>query len=348
MPNPGATLDEYLHVWAQGTDKRAAVGNAVAALAAACADIAAVVRLGGLATNLGQTTRSGGADSEQKAIDLIANGIVVEAMKQAPVAALASEELTEALSFDADAPLLVATDPLDGSSNIDANVSVGTIFSILPARRALSPTAAFLQPGHNQLAAGFAVYGPQTTLALTLGAGTRVFTFDTGRKQFILTSASVLVPPTSNEYAINSSNARHWDETVRLYIHDCENGADGPRGHDFNMRWTGSPVSDLYRILTRGGIYLYPGDKRKGFQDGRLRLIYEANPIAFIFEDAGGRATTGTRRVLDVHPETLHQKTPLIAGSRLEVDHFLRIASGIDSKGERSPLFARRGLLRAW
>ena len=156
------------------------------------------------------------------------------------------------------------------------------------------------------------------------------------------------MPPATDEYAINSSNARHWDEPIRIYVHDCENGADGPRGQNFNMRWTGSPVADIYRILTRGGIYLYPGDGRKGFHQGRIRLIYEANPIAWIMEQAGARATAGTERLLDVVPVTLHQKTPLICGSSDEVDHLVRLYGGSYLKGEHNPLFGRRGLFRAW
>jgi len=192
------------------------------------------------------------------------------------------------------------------------------------------------------------IYGPATVLALTTGSGTHIFTLDRARDAFLLTHRNVAIPPLTNEYAINASNARYWDDPIRIFVHDCENGASGPRGRDYNMRWTGSPVADIFRILTRGGIYLYPGDARKGFHAGRIRLIYEANPMAWLVEQAGGRATTGKDRLLDAVPATLHQKTPLICGSREEVDYLARIVDGVDLRGERSPLFGRRGLFRAW
>jgi fructose-1,6-bisphosphatase I len=256
--------------------------------------------------------------------------------------------MAEPVVLDDKAPLLVAADPLDGSSNVEANISYGMIFSVLPRHPSSTGEAAFLRPGSHQLAAGFTVYGPQTVLVLTVGNGTHIFTLDREARRYYLTHRAVSVPSETREYAINASNARFWDEPIRIYIHDCENGSSGPRGFDFNMRWTGSPVADAYRILTRGGIYLYPGDSRKGFHQGRIRLIYEANPIAFIMEQAAARATTGKERLMDVVPVELHQKTPLICGSRDEVDRVGRLYSGCDLKGERSPLFGRRGLFRAY
>jgi fructose-1,6-bisphosphatase I len=240
----------------------------------------------------------------------------------------------------------VAVDPLDGSSNVDANASIGTIFTVLPALGDSGVASAFLQRGVNQLAGGFLVYGPQTVLVMSVGAGTQIFTLDRRSETFVLTHPKVEIPLVTSEYAINGSNARHWDEPVRTYVDDCTRGKEGPRGRDFNMRWTGSPVVDIYRILSRGGIYLYPGDRRREFRDGRLRLIYEANPIAWIIEQAGGAASTGCERLLEVSPKDLHQRTPLIAGSRLEVEHVVRLHDGLQIRGERSPLFSRRGLLR--
>ena len=196
-------------------------------------------------------------------------------------------------------------------------------------------------------AAGIVVYGPATTFALTTGSGTQIFTLDRAARAYVLTHKNVTIPSATAEYAINASNARYWEEPIRMYVHDCENGTGGPRGQDYNMRWTGSPVADIYRILVRGGIYLYPGDSRKGFHQGRIRLIYEANPIAWLIEQAGGRATTGAGRLLDVVPVTLHQKTPLICGSSGEVDLVTRLVSGADFKSEKSALFSRRGLFRA-
>jgi fructose-1,6-bisphosphatase I len=342
------TLEHYLSDWTLEGATRGAVAETVLAIARSSISVSELVAKGALAGKLSQVTARAGEFDEQKAIDVIANDSLIAELRNAPVAAFASEELAEPITLDVTAPLLVASDPLDGSSNVDANVSFGMIFSVLPRHPSSTGVAAFLRPGSHQLAAGFTVYGPQTVLALTVGSGTHVFTLDPATRQYILTNRSVSIPSETKEFAINSSNARFWDEPIRIYIHDCENGASGPRGFDFNMRWTGSPVADAYRILTRGGIYLYPGDSRKGFHQGRIRLIYEANPIGFVIEQAGGRATTGKERLLDVVPVDLHQKAPLIFGSSDEVDRVGRLYSGCDLKGERSPLFGRRGLFRAF
>jgi fructose-1,6-bisphosphatase I len=342
-----ATLKEYLSDWTLEGRTRGQVAETLLALAETSIEISELVARGALDGKLGKVVARAGEFDEQKEIDILTNGMIADVLKSGPVAALASEESEAPIVLKSDAPLLVATDPLDGSSNVDANVSFGTIFSILPGHPTSTGEAAFLRPGSHQLAAGFFVYGPQTVLVLTVGLGTHIFTLDRETRTYRMTARSVAVPPETNEYAINSSNARHWDEPIRIYIHDCENGANGPRGQDFNMRWTGSPVAEIYRILTRGGIYLYPGDRRKGFQQGRIRLIYEANPLSWIMEQAGARATAGRERVLDVVPVRLHQKTPLICGSREEVDRVMRIYSGQEFKSDRSPLFGRRGLFRA-
>jgi fructose-1,6-bisphosphatase I len=341
------TLTEYLSNWTLEGRTRGQVAETVLALADASVRLSELAGRGALEGNLGRVVARAGENDEQKEIDLLANNMIFEALKPVSVAALASEESPGPITLRDNAALLVATDPLDGSSNVDANVSFGTIFSVLPRHPSSSGEAAFLRPGSHQLAAGFFVYGPQTVLALTVGHGTHVFTLDRATRTYHTTSRNVAIPAEANEYAINASNARHWDDPIRIYIHDCENGENGPRGHDFNMRWTGSPVADVFRILTRGGIYLYPGDRRKGFHQGRIRLMYEANPLSWIVEQAGGRATTGRDRILDVMPSALHQKTPLICGSRDEVDRVMRIYSGQEFKGERSPLFGRRGLFRA-
>jgi fructose-1,6-bisphosphatase I len=342
-----ATLQEYLSDWTLEGRMRGQVADTLLALAETSARISEIVGRGALSGKLGRVVSRAGEFDEQKEIDLLTNSMITEALRSVPVAALASEEAEKPITLQEDAPILVATDPLDGSSNVDANVSFGTIFSILPRHLSSVGEAAFLRPGSHQLAAGFVVYGPQTTMVMTVGVGTHIFTLDKTTQTYHMTARSISMPLETTEYAINASNARHWDEPIRIYIHDCENGANGPRGHDFNMRWTGSPVADIFRILSRGGIYLYPGDRRKGFQQGRIRLIYEANPISWLIEQAGGRATTGLERVLDVVPVALHQKTPLICGSRNEVDRVMRIYSGQEFKGERSPLFGRRGLFRA-
>lgn len=341
------TLTTFLDDWALGGATRGGVSKTVLALAASSVEISELVAKGRLAGSLSQVTARAGEFDEQKEIDVRANQSIISALESAPVAALASEEAPEPLILDEKAPFLVATDPLDGSSNVDANVSFGMIFSVLPRHPSSIGEAAFLRPGSHQLAAGIVVYGPNTVLALTVGNGTNIFTLDRETKTYVLTHPRIAIASETAEYAINCSNARFWDEPIRVYVHDCENGADGPRGQNYNMRWTGSPVADIFRILTRGGIYLYPGDSRPGFHQGRIRLIYEANPIGWIIEQAGGRATTGHERLLDVVPSSLHQKTPLICGSRDEVDRVSRLYTGLGFKGEQSPLFGRRGLFRA-
>ena len=339
-------LGAYLDAWAQSSSTRADVAVTVLRMSEACRQIGNLIARGALAGPLGSETGKQSGVDPQKDIDVRANDMVVAAMKEAPVATLGSEELEWALPINPGAPLAVAVDPIDGSSNIDANVSIGTIFTVLPARANGADMSSFLQPGTAQLAAGFALYGPTTTLTLTVGEGTHTFTLDRATGRFVLTHASISLPPATREYAINASNYRHWDETIRTYVDDCLQGRDGPRGKDFNMRWTASPVADIYRILSRGGIFLYPADLRDGYGAGRLRLVYEANPLGWIVEQAGGAATNGPDRILDLLPSTLHQRTPFIAGSKKEVEYVRRLHHEPLGVGERSPLFARRGLFR--
>jgi fructose-1,6-bisphosphatase I len=197
------------------------------------------------------------------------------------------------------------------------------------------------------LAAGFAVYGPSTTLAITYGEGTQIYTLDPATRQFLQTREDCIIPIVTQEYAINSSNYRHWDDATRTYADDILRGREGPRSKDFNMRWTATPAAEFQRILTRGGIFLYPGDLRPGYELGRLRLVYEANPLAWVVEQAGGAANTGRQRILDIVPHALHQHTPLIAGSRSEVEYLVRLLAEPHAAAERSPLFGRRGLFRS-
>jgi fructose-1,6-bisphosphatase I len=341
-------LEARLDEWARGGAPRATeVATAVSALATACVEIASLIARGGTEETLSSTTGRRSGIDEQKRLDVLANDVIVAALARAPVAAVASEELEAPLALDTTAPLLAAVDPIDGSSNIEANVSIGTIFSLLPASAGGEPDAGFRQPGTAQLAAGFAVYGPQTTLALTLGAGTDLYALDPATRRFLLTRSGVPIPSSTREYAINTSNYRHWDTVVRTYVNDCMLGEAGPRGEDFNMRWTASPVADVFRILARGGVFLYPGDLREGYRHGRLRLLYEASPIAFIVEQAGGAASTGERRLLDLVPHSLHERVPVVIGSRAEVAYVERLYREPNLR-ERSPLFNRRGLLRDW
>lgn len=340
-------LDRELANWAGADGRRADIAATIRALARACVRISDLVAQGPLAGALGRATGVKSGCDDQKSLDLIANDEIAAALRSAPVAALASEEMAEPLPLAPSAPLLVAVDPIDGSSNIDANVSIGTIFSILPAAGRPSDERAFRQPGSAQLAAGFAVYGPFTSLALTCGAGVDIYTLDPAAKRFHLTQRRIAIPPAAAEYAVNMSNYRHWDDGVRIYLEDCTLGREGPRGKDYNMRWTASPVADIFRILTRGGVFLYPGDARPGYGNGRLRLVYEANPLAFVIEQAGGAASTGEARILDLAPASLHGHVPFVAGSRDEVVHFTRIAEDrAHGMGELSPLFRPRGLFR--
>jgi fructose-1,6-bisphosphatase I len=339
-------LDQHLEAWAGADDLRCAAASTLMALTAACRAIAALIAAGPFVGDLAARRHDHAGGDFQTELDVRANNLLVEALQNAPVAAVASEEMDAPLPLQPAAPIIVALDPLDGSSNIETNVSIGTIFSLLPSPPGSSGTepAAFLRAGREQIAAGYVIYGPQTVLALTLGAGTDLFTLDRARKNFLRTHANIRVAPQAREFAINASNYRHWDPPVRTWFDDCLAGAGGPRSQDFNMRWIASMVAEAHRILIRGGIYLYPGDARHGYRNGRLRLLYEANPIAFLMEQAEALASTGRERILDRMPRLLHERVPLIFGACEEVERIERYHLGQAPKGETSPLFARRGL----
>jgi fructose-1,6-bisphosphatase I len=342
------SLQSYLATWAGDDAERVSVATTVRSIAGTAVTVSDLIARGPLAGALGAVVGGNAGGDAQKELDVRANDLFIEALRDGPVAVFGSEENEAALVLNDDAPLAVAIDPLDGSSNIDTNVSIGTIFSILPLATATNGSAesALLQPGANQLAAGFAIYGPQTALVLTLGHGTQIFTLDRTASTFVRTRADVQIPFGKREYAINASNYRHWDEPVRAYIDDCISGAEGPRGENFNMRWIASLIAEVFRILARGGIFLYPRDHRPGYEKGRLRLVYEANPIALLVEQAGGAATDGERRILDIPPQELHQRVPLVFGSRDKVERVARYHTDPHAIGERSPLFGRRGLFR--
>ncbi|MFT4078232.1 class 1 fructose-bisphosphatase [Rhodomicrobium lacus] len=337
-----ASLREHLAEWAGEDAQKRAVAETVENLAKAGIEIAKIIALGPLAGDMASARGEGGGGDTQKELDFLANKVVTDALKASPVAWLGSEEDEKPVALNAGAPLAVNTDPLDGSSNIDTNMSIGTIFSILPNKE----QAALLQPGRNQLCAGYIVYGPQTAIVLTVGQGTHIFWLDPRTGEFVLGKANVQIPVDTKEYAINSSNFRHWDDKMKSYIVDCKLGKDGPRQKDFNMRWLGSLVADCFRILTRGGIYLYPADIRKGYTNGRLRLLYEANPIGMLIEQAGGACTQGKTRMLDLEPISLHQHVPLVFGSKKEVEEVAYYYSQPPATGEHSPLFSKRGLFR--
>ncbi len=342
------SLRRHLDNWAGNDAERAAVAETVRVIAGAAARVSGLIAQGPLAGALGAVVGDNSDGDAQKALDVRANEIFIEELRSAPGGVFASEENETALPMKEEAPLAVALDPLDGSSNIDTNVSIGTIFSILLRSTAENATAesAVLQPGANQLAAGIVVYGPQTALVLTVGQGTDVFTFDRMAATFMLTRAKVEIPTGKREYAINASNYRHWDAPLRAYIDDCVAGSEGPRGENFNMRWVASLVAEAFRIFARGGVLLYPSDARPGYQQGRLRLVYEANPIAFLVEQAQGAATDCERRILDIQPHALHQRVPLVFGSRDKVAQVARYHGDPHLIGARSPLFGRRGLFR--
>jgi fructose-1,6-bisphosphatase I len=345
-----ATLDAFLNSYTGHDDGlRSAAAATIRQLAQAAIKVRHTVNHGVLGHAFAGTRGTNVDGDVQKHLDIFADDIFLEAMRHAPVALYASEELELPILLDSDAPLAVAVDPLDGSSNIDANVSIGTIFSFLPATGAPdgNPAATFLQAGVNQLGAGFFIYGPQLALVLSLGSGTHVFVLSTRLGTFVQAYESRMIPARTQEFAINAANYRHWDEAVRLYVDDCLKGTEGPREKDFNMRWIASLVADCYRILIRGGVFLYPGDQRKGYHQGRLRLVYEANPIAFLVEQAGGAATDTVNRILEIEPEGLHQRTPVVFGSAKEVDRIARYHTDPSSIGERAPLFGNRGLFRA-
>ncbi|MEJ2578549.1 MAG: hypothetical protein P8Z68_05560, partial [Kineosporiaceae bacterium] len=250
------------------------------------------------------------------------------------------------IALRAGGSLVVTLDPVDGSSNIDTNAPIGTIFGLLPTAGFDDATAALLQPGRNQVASGMIVYGPSTVLALTLGEGTDIYALDPESGGFVLARAGVQLPADSTEYAINASNARHWGPGIRDYIDDLVSGELGPRERNFNMRWLASLVGEAYRILQRGGIFLYPADARPTYGEGRIRLVYEANPVGFLCEQAGGAATNGAGAVLDLVPEQPHQRVPFIFGSRSKVERVVRYLEEPQPSRSRSPLFSTRGLLR--
>ncbi|MBS0304748.1 MAG: class 1 fructose-bisphosphatase [Proteobacteria bacterium] len=294
-------------------------------VARACKRIAIAVNKGALGDVLGSATTENVQGEVQKKLDVIANEVLVEANEWGGhLAAMASEEMDSIHVVPNRYPQgehLLLFDPLDGSSNIDVNVSIGTIFSVLRKvghTRGISEED-FLQPGRQQAAAAYCVYGPQSTLVLTLGNGVALFTLDRETGSWVLTQNGVRIPEDTKEFSINMSNLRHWAPPVRRYIDECLGGEEGPRGKDFNMRWVGSMVSDVHRILTRGGIFMYPWDKRTPDKPGKLRLMYEANPMAFIVEQAGGMATDGTQRILDIVPTKLHQRVGVVLGSANEV-----------------------------
>jgi fructose-1,6-bisphosphatase I/sedoheptulose-1,7-bisphosphatase len=351
-----ATLTQYLiEQRRKHPDATGEFNDLILAVAQACKAISRAVAHGAL-TGVDARLKSVNVQGEeQKALDVIANETFVRATEwEGVLSGLASEELEDPLSIPEQYPrgkYLLLLDPLDGSSNIEVNVSVGSIFSVLraPNPGADATEADFLQRGATQVAAGYAIYGPATMLVLTVGAGVVGFTLDPELGEFLLTHPDIRIPETTCEFAINSSNARFWEPPVKRYVAECLAGSSGPRGKDFNMRWIASLVAECHRVLMRGGVFLYPRDRRDPATPGRLRLLYECNPIGMIVEQAEGRASTGETPVLEVEPSSLHQRIGFVFGSRREVElieDYHRTMSDQDDFDAETPLFNVRGLFR--
>ena len=329
-------------------------------VAMACKAIAKSVAYGALADMYGNhATDAGGSinvqGETQKKLDVVSNDLFIRMNEWAGhLAGMASEEMDLPYAIPERHPkgkYLLVFDPLDGSSNIDVNVSVGSIFSVLRAPDALAEggpltEADFLQPGTQQVAAGYALYGPTTMLVLSVGNGVAGFTLDPVMGEFMLTHPELRVPENTNEFAINASNSRFWEAPVKRYVDECLAGKTGPRGKDFNMRWIASMVAEAHRILMRGGVFMYPRDTKDPSKPGRLRLLYEANPVGFIMEQAGGRASTGRQAMLDVQPTSLHQRIGLVFGSKNEVERIERYHAEPPKLDTHAPLFAERSLFR--
>jgi fructose-1,6-bisphosphatase I len=341
-----AALRSHLDRSASQTPHGAAVGAVIEAIAGAAIDLSNLIADGPLAGITGRADGINPDGDQQKDIDVAADEMMRRALRGAPVAAIVSEEVALPQILNPEAPLCVAIDPLDGSANLENNISVGTIFSIRPRGNDILST--FFEPGTAQCAAGFIVYGPQTTLVLALNASVDIFVLNRRTQQFLLIERGVRVASDTPEFAINASNRRHWHGPVRAYIDECLAGTNGDGGADFNMRWIGSLVAESLRILVRGGVFLYPADARPGYREGRLRLLYEAHPMALVMEWAGGAATTGRRRILELAAKSPHQRVPLIMGSVRGVRDVAAIHEGIEPMFDNSdaPLFARRGLFR--
>lgn len=325
-------------------------------VATAAKIIANQVNKGALVGALGSAGVENVQGEVQQKLDVICNEVMINETEWAGhLAAMASEEMEDVYAIPARyrrGKYLLVFDPLDGSSNIDVNISVGTIFSILrsPTPGMEAHVEDFMQPGREQVCAGFALYGPSTMLVLTTGNGVDGFTLDREIGAFVLTHPQMRVPEDTTEFAINTSNERFWEPPVRRYVQECLAGRSGPRDKDFNMRWIASLVAEAFRILTRGGVFLYPADSKDATMPGRLRLMYEANPISLLIEQAGGLASTGHERVLDVQPEGLHQRVPLLFGSRQEVERIERYHRDPVEPSESdfdSSLFNTRSLFRS-
>ncbi|HET9206809.1 MAG TPA: class 1 fructose-bisphosphatase [Burkholderiaceae bacterium] len=348
------TLQTFLAQQLVGAEHQHQLAALLADVATAVIAIAQMTTRGALGGYLGPHGAVNSQGERQQRLDVLAHEVMLDVCQRSgSVAAMASEEIEQPVVVRdaASGPYLLVFDPLDGSSNIDVNASIGTLFSVLKRPHQLAPDAAdFLQSGRAQVAAGYAIYGPSTMLVLTVGRGTHGFTLDRERNQFTLTHADLRIPDDTQEFAINTSNVRFWEAPVQRYVSECQAGAASVRGRDFNTRWVASLVADAHRILMRGGVFLYPKDRKQPPKAGRLRLLYEANPVAWLIEQAGGLAGTGREWLLDLVPSELHQRVPVVFGSRDEVERIQRYHLEHDRGADQpyvSPLFNERSLFRA-
>jgi fructose-1,6-bisphosphatase I/sedoheptulose-1,7-bisphosphatase len=355
MPTGGrSTLTQFLiEERRRAPEATGDLNGLITAVSLACKAISRKVAHGGLAGLLGSAGNANVQGEDQKTLDVLSNQMFLRASEWGGyVAGMVSEEMEQVYTLPPQHPrgkYLLLFDPLDGSSNIDVNVAVGSIFSIL---RAVTPhedarPEDFLQPGTQQVCAGYAIYGPSTMLVLTFGNGTHAFTLEPQLGEWVLSHPNLRIPAKTREFAINASNSRFWEPAVKRYVDECLAGQPGPRGVDFNMRWIASLVAETHRILMRGGVFLYPRDTKESSKQGRLRLLYEANPISFLVEQAGGMASTGRKRLLEVQPESLHQRVGFVFGSSEEVSRIEKYHQEEPLDTYSSPLFGKRGLFAA-
>jgi len=343
------SLNEYLTKWSDNKADRVDVAKTLESIASASIKLADLISVNSLQDTSPLPTSTNSDGDTQKPLDIIAHQLFEDELQNTAVGLLASEESEEVILLNEQGSLGVAIDPLDGSSNIDTNLTVGTIFSIFPfsSEGAALTTDQFIgKTGDQQIASGITVFGPQTTLVLTCLNGTHIFALDRDSSTFYLTNENIQIAPEHREFAINASNYHHWDDAIRGYVDDCLAGESGPREGNFNMRWAASLVAEAYRIFNRGGIFLYPRDSRPNYENGRLRLLYEAFPMALLVEQAGGAATDGEQRILDKKVAEIHERAPLIFGSKDKVDRVARYYENSTTTNQSHPLFTSRSLLR--
>ncbi len=336
-------LEQYLTSQTPQPDGYNDLVSVLLAIADTGASLAQIISRRGQITRTSEVTEGADGAGMRQPLQLLAHETFVQALKNLPLSFIASDKAGEIIEIDREARLAVAIDPLDGSTNIETNTAIGTIFSVLSAN---SSSVFEKDLGDVQLAAGFLFYGPQTRMVITCGDGTHNFLLDPEDRHFYQVGEAQKIPEGQREFAINMSNYRFWDDNLRYFIDDCIAGENGPLGEDFNMRWNASLVAEAYRILTRGGVFLYPGDSRPGFESGRLRLLYEVLPLAFIIEQAGGLASDGSERILDMRLASLHKKVPMIFGSANRVREVIGYITGDALENTRFPLFENRSLFR--